>query len=68
MYHHQDFKVYEYRSTARPELEQWQIRVGKTIVISTYRDYEAALLDCEHLNIDPWFFDRDQRRQRDANY
>jgi hypothetical protein len=60
MYHHKDFEVFPYTTSARPELEQWQIRTGKVDIVSTYRDYDKAVADCEQLNLDPWYFYRIQ--------
>lgn len=64
MYHHQDFKVYEYRSTANPSLEQWQVRVGKREVVVTYRDRERAEYVAEQLNRDPWYLDKQHKTAR----
>jgi putative SOS response-associated peptidase YedK len=61
-----DYKVYDYRSSAYPELAQWQIRIGESdrlaVVVSTFRDYDKAVETARQLNIDPWFLDRGNTR------
>jgi hypothetical protein len=61
-----DYKVYEYRSSNEPDVQQWQIRIGESSrdpeVISTFRKHELALETAKQLNLDPFYFGRGQTR------
>jgi|TARA_R110000868_G_scaffold342641_1_gene603532 hypothetical protein len=54
---HNDFKLFEYFSTAEPNTKQWQIKSGGSVV-TTHRAYEKAVYECLKLNEDPWYYDR----------
>ena len=61
-----DYKVYEYRSSNEPDVQQWQIRIGESSrdpeVTSTCLKHELALETAKQLNLDPFDFGRGQTR------
>jgi hypothetical protein len=62
-----DFKVYPYTASAKPLLEQWQIKTGRTDVYLTSRSREQAEQLAAALNIDPYHLERGNTQQDRAN-
>jgi hypothetical protein len=53
-----DFKVYPYQATAKPGVEQWQVRSGGNDVhITSYTLAEAERVAAA-LNADPYYLER----------
>lgn len=53
-----DFKVYPYQSTAKPGVEQWQVRSGGTdVYVTSYTLVEAERVAAA-LNADPYYLER----------
>ena len=53
-----DFKVYTYESTAKPGVEQWQVRSGGDDVYITSRSFAGAERIAAALNADPYYLER----------
>jgi hypothetical protein len=53
-----DFKVYPYQATAKPNVEQWQVRSGSTDVHSTSNTLAEAERVAAALNADPYYLER----------
>ena len=53
-----DFKVYTYESTAKPGVEQWQVRSGGTDVYLTSSNFAEAERMAAALNADPYYLER----------
>jgi hypothetical protein len=62
-----DFKVYPYTATAYPDLEQWQVRSGKTDLYITTRVLAEAERVAAALNIDPYYLERGNTQKDRAN-
>lgn len=62
-----DFKVFPYTATAKPDLEQWQVRSGKTDLYITTRDLAEAERVAAALNIDPYYLERGNTQLDRAN-
>ena len=53
-----DYKVYEFYSTLQPNVQLWQVRSGRTDVVTTSRSEEEARQTAERLNKDPYYLGR----------
>jgi hypothetical protein len=53
-----DFKVYPYTATAYPDIEQWQVKTGKTDLYVTTKNRAEAERIAAALNIDPYYLER----------
>jgi hypothetical protein len=53
-----DFKVYTYKATANPDIEQWQVKTGGSDVYLTTRNLAEAERMAAALNADPYYLER----------
>jgi hypothetical protein len=53
-----DFKVHTYESTAKPGVEQWQVRSGGNDLYITSHDLAEAERVAAALNADPYYLER----------
>lgn len=62
-----DFRVYPYHSTSRPDLEQWQVKTGGSDVCLTSRNLAEATRIAAELNRDPYYLERGNTQMDRAN-
>lgn len=59
--HRKDFTIRPNTQTNRPQVDLWDVIVGRELVTTAQSEAEAQAI-ADALNVDPWFLDRGQTR------